>query len=200
MASHPRSARTPPCSLHRSRNRSCLWNLQGLRLGPPRLFHIFQPAAMRSDGLLIGCLLALVLQRESIRAWLKRYGCLVFWICLVPLGSELYKFQIDGIVTLQESILISVLIACTSLNPSALPGRILDWHFLKTTGLMSYSIYLRQGLFIRANWGMFGPILFAAAFLLSWRFIEEPGRHFGKRLLARRIPTEAPAESVIVSS
>jgi peptidoglycan/LPS O-acetylase OafA/YrhL len=53
---------------------------------------------------------------------------------------------------------------------------------LKTTGLMSYSIYLWQGLFPAIpgeRWAIFLPI---AAFT-SWLIVEKQGIAFGRRLL-----------------
>ncbi len=165
----------------------------------PHPFFIFQHTEIRADGLLIGCLLAMLLEKESIRSWLTQHARAVFWICLVPFGWDLYRYQIDGFMTLHESILIAVVIACTSLRPLTLPGRLLESEFLKATGVMSYSIYIWQGLFFRSTWGMFGPLLFAAAFLLSWRFIEQPGIQFGRRLLAKRTAPE-PSEPVTATS
>lgn len=165
----------------------------------PHSFFLFQHTEIRADGLLVGCLLALVLEVHSMRGWLKQHARAIFWICLVPLGWDLYRYRIDGLMTLHESILLAIVIACTTLQPLTLPGRLLEGQFLKSTGVMSYSIYIWQGLFLRSAWGVFGPLLLAAAFLLSWRFIEQPGIRFGKRLLAKRADAECAAESLTVA-
>jgi peptidoglycan/LPS O-acetylase OafA/YrhL len=161
-------------------------------------FFLFQHTEIRADGLLVGCVLAFVLQDQSVRQWLMRHGRTIFWVCLIPLGWDLYRYRIDGLMTLNESILIAIVIACTSLHPAALPGRLLELPFIRITGIMSYSIYLWQGLFFRASWGIFGPLLFAGAFLLSWRFIEQPGIRFGRKLLSRYSKRSVPPESAVV--
>ncbi|HEX3892102.1 MAG TPA: acyltransferase [Terracidiphilus sp.] len=159
----------------------------------PHTFFIFQHTEFRADGLLVGCLLAILLQRESARSWVTRHGRTAFWICLPLLGLTLYRYQGDGFMSLHESLLLAILIACTSLCPDLLPGRVLEMQFLKTTGVLSYSIYLWQGLFLRSTWGIFGPFCLGAAFLLCWRFIEQPGIRFGRKLIAKKVSAEDPA-------
>jgi len=166
----------------------------------PHSFFLFQHTEMRADGLLVGCLLALVLERDSVRSWLTQHARVVFWGCLIVLGWDFYRYRIDGFMSLHESILLALVIACTSLQPLTLPGRVLEGQLLKSTGVMSYSIYLWQGLFLRSTWGVFGPLLLATAFLLSWRFIEQPGIQWGRRLLGRRPLEENPTKSVAVAS
>jgi peptidoglycan/LPS O-acetylase OafA/YrhL len=164
----------------------------------PHSFFVFQHTEFRADGLLVGCLLALILEKDSIRNWLTRYARPAFWICLLPLVWTFYRYQMDGFMTLHESLLLAVVIACTSLRPQMLPSRLLETPFLKSTGVMSYSLYLWQGLFLRSTWGVFGPLALAAAFLLSWRFIEQPGIQFGRRLLAKRGSSEG--QPIVVAS
>ena len=166
----------------------------------PHSFFLFQHTEIRADGLLLGCLLALVLQRAPVREWLVRHGRLTFWFCLIPFIWDLYRFQVDGLMTLQESVLIALMLACTSIHPLAVPGRLLEGEFLKATGVMSYGIYLWQGLFLRSNWGFLGPLLLAGAFLLSFRFIEQPGIRFGKRLIAKYSSPDTPGQPVTVAS
>ena len=163
-------------------------------------FYLFQHTEMRADGLLIGCLMAFVLQQGKVREWVVRNGRWVFWACLLPLVWDVYRYQIDGFMTVNESVLIAVLIACTSLMPLSMPGRVLEWSFLKSTGVLSYSIYLWQGLFLRSSWGMFGPILLGASFLLCWRFIEQPGIRLGRRILSMRATKTTRGHSAVAAS
>jgi peptidoglycan/LPS O-acetylase OafA/YrhL len=162
-------------------------------------FYSFQHTEFRADGLLVGCLLALVLANEPARLWLQRYARVVFWLCLAPLAWDIYKYSVDGFMSLNESILLALMIGSTSLEPATLPGRVLESQHLKAVGIMSYSIYLWQGLFFRANWGYLGPLLFAASFMLSWRFLEQPGIALGRRILARLERSDS-AESVALAS
>lgn len=163
-------------------------------------FFAFQHTEFRADGLLVGCLLALLLKEAPVRAWFGRYGRPIFWACLPVFAWDVYRYAQQGRMTLNESVLIALLLASTSLHPAALPGRVLESQHLKAIGIMSYSIYLWQGLFFRANWGIYGPILFAASFMLSWRLLEQPGIQLGRRLLARRAPESAEPEPVALSS
>jgi peptidoglycan/LPS O-acetylase OafA/YrhL len=162
----------------------------------PHSFFVFQHTEIRADGLLVGCLLALILDSDAVRNWVTRYARPAFWICLLPLGWTFYRYQVDGFMSLHESLLLAVAIACTALRPTMLPGRFLESHFLKMTGVLSYSLYLWQGLFLRSTWGLFGPMALAAAFLLSWQFIEQPGIRLGRRLLARRGSVEGGTVAV----
>jgi peptidoglycan/LPS O-acetylase OafA/YrhL len=148
----------------------------------------------------VGCLLALVLREEPVRAWFVRSGRVVFLLCLAPLAWDVYRYAANGRMTLNESIVLALMIGSTSLNPRALPGRVLEWDHLKALGIMSYSIYLWQGLFLRANWGLYGPILLAVSFMLSWRFLEQPGIQLGRKLIAKRGGQEAPAKTIPVAS
>jgi peptidoglycan/LPS O-acetylase OafA/YrhL len=169
-------------------------------IGAAHNFYAFQHTEFRADGLLVGCLLALVLQRQSVKAWFCRHGRIVFWLCLVPLAWDLYRYAANGFMTLNESVLLALVIGSTSLNPRSLPGRVLEWPHLKALGIMSYSVYLWQGLFFRANWGPFGPLLFGASFLLSWRFLEQPGIKLGRKLLSKRISRPSSSEPIAVTS
>ncbi len=164
----------------------------------PHTFFVFQHTEFRADGLLVGCLLAIVLERDAIRSWLTQHATPAFWIGSLLLALTIYRYQNDGFMTLHESLLIAVVIACSSLSPQMLPGRILESSLLKSTGVMSYSLYLWQGLFLRSTWGAFGPLVLGAAFILSWRFIEQPGIQFGRKLLSKR--QEAPTPTLAVPS
>lgn len=157
----------------------------------PHSFYIFQHTEFRADGLLIGCLLALVLQNESARGWLGEHAGKIFWISFLALGWTFYRYTVGGgFMSLHESVLLALVIACTSLRPGMAPSRLLENQLLKSTGVMSYSIYIWQGLFLRSTWGLFGPLLLAASFLLCWQLIEQPGIRLGRRLLAKRAPTK----------
>jgi peptidoglycan/LPS O-acetylase OafA/YrhL len=169
-----------------------------LFMGAAHNFYAFQHTEFRADGLLIGCTLALILQKDPVRLWLQRNARVIFWLCAAPLAWDVFKYSVNGFMTLNESILLALMIGCTSLDPAALPGRLLETPHLKAIGIMSYSIYLWQGLFFRANWGLYGPLLFAASFMLSWRFLEQPGIKLGRRLLAHRNSRSRP-ETVVAA-
>ena len=110
-----------------------------------RLFHwqqyetalLYLRTEVRADALLVGCILALLLERRAIKEWIERYGKFAFWLCIPPLAWDVYHYQL--LIPLSESILFAIMIACTSQNPNSAPSRVLEWQHLKFTGLMSYS-------------------------------------------------------------
>jgi peptidoglycan/LPS O-acetylase OafA/YrhL len=74
------------------------------------------------------------------------------------------------------------MIGATSLNPALRVSRWLEFEHLKLTGVISYSIYLWQGVFLRPNWGIFGLFLLPLAAFGSWYFVERKGIAFGHAL------------------
>lgn len=150
----------------------------------------FQRTEVRADGLLIGCLLALVLTAAPLRRWVEGRAAWFFWSALPILIIDAFRFH--RLIPLHESLAIAAMIGATSLRPRLLIGRALEWEWIKATGLLSYSIYIWQGLFLRPNWGIFWPILLVGSFLLSYAAVEQPARRLGRRLAARLSPAEVP--------
>jgi peptidoglycan/LPS O-acetylase OafA/YrhL len=62
-----------------------------------------------------------------------------------------------------ESVLIAVMIASTSLAPSSVVGRLLEYQHLKFLGVISYSLYVWQELFLVLHWGPIGVLLLPIA-------------------------------------
>jgi peptidoglycan/LPS O-acetylase OafA/YrhL len=160
---------------------------------------------VRADGLLIGCALALSLNYLPFRQWVQKAGMWLFWPALAVFVIDVSAF--GEYISLNESIAIAVMLGVTSLRPETPIGRALDWDFLKTTGVLSYSIYIWQGLFLRPNWGGFWPILLMSAVFISYFVVEQPARKLGRRLaehfeqdsnlLASRNVGSEPAELAI---
>ncbi len=143
----------------------------------------FQHTEMRADALLVGCLLAYVLRRSAVREWIQKNGTVLFLGCIPPLLWDIYRFQ--DLIPLHETLLIAVVLSCTSLNPGMLFSRFLEWENIRFTGVISYSIYLWQGVFLRPAWGIFGPFLLPVAFLASYFLVERPCIRFARRLVER---------------
>ncbi len=153
---------------------------------------------VRGDALFVGCLLAFALQSPHVRRIFQRYRNLILPLALAVLAFDIVHFQV--LVPLHESLATAVAIACTALNPDSWSGKVLEWPHLKYIGLMSYSIYLWQNLFLRSNWGAFGiPLLVLAAFI-SWLCIERPlivqGRKVSERWARRRAAEVSPPPSL----
>jgi peptidoglycan/LPS O-acetylase OafA/YrhL len=103
---------------------------------------------IRLDGLLLGCLAALVLAEPRSRVWLeRRFNAGVFAACAVAY----VLFQVvprRHIYSIWESMLLAALVAGTVLHPSGIVGRLLENPAMKWVGRLSYSLYLWQQLFL----------------------------------------------------
>jgi peptidoglycan/LPS O-acetylase OafA/YrhL len=154
--------------------RALYWNyyLQKLR---------FLHTEVRADALLIGCILALLLERDLVRDWFGNVGRRLIPIFLALFAADIYCFH--SLIPLHESILIALVMGAGVVNPGTRLGRFLEFDYLASTGIISYSLYLWQGLFLRSNWGVLGFVLVPLAAICSWRFIEQPGIKLGKKLL-----------------
>jgi len=136
--------------------------------------------------------LAFLLEYQTIVTWLGRHGNALFWLCSPALIWEIYRYQ--SLIPLTESMLIALMIGCTSLNPASLPAKALEWRHLEFTGRLSYSFYLWQQVFLRNVFGTYGLLLLGVAAIVSWKFIEQPCIQFGRRLENRHsTPTLHPA-------
>lgn len=143
----------------------------------------FQHTEVRADGLLVGCLLAIALSHVPVRVWATKWAPWAFWLALPVFLFDAFHFPM--LAPLHESLSMAVLIGATSLRPDMLLGRVLEFEHLKTTGMLSYSIYIWQALFLRPFWGAFFPALLGGSFLLSYLFVERPMRRLGRKLAAR---------------
>lgn len=148
---------------------------------------VFQHTEVRADSLLVGCLLAYLLRQEKVRAWFTRNGVWLFFACLPPLIWDMYTYH--GLIPLHETVLMAAVLAATSLNPGMFFSRLLDQEHVRYTGVISYGIYVWQGVFLRPAWGVWGPLLLPAAFLASRILIEQPSINLGRRLIARMRPS-----------
>jgi peptidoglycan/LPS O-acetylase OafA/YrhL len=144
---------------------------------------------VRADGLLVGCLLALVLSYVPIRRWFESCCIWFLWPAVAVLVCDV--IFIRGFIPLHESVAIAITLGATSVKPDNLFGRMLEWNYLKTTGVLSYSVYIWQQLFLRPNWGVFWPFLLGTSILFSYICIERPARRLGQRLASRRATSES---------
>lgn len=137
--------------------------------------------SIQVDHIMVGCLLAFVLESERVRSWFRRNGSLIFWICFPILMADMWRFQ--NLPPLHEVVVIALMLGATSLKPAMLPSRILELPHLKTTGMLCYGIYLWQGLFFDNLFGRFALVLLPIAVLASWLLIEQPLMALGKRVV-----------------
>jgi peptidoglycan/LPS O-acetylase OafA/YrhL len=144
---------------------------------------------VRADGLLVGCVLGVALTHIPIRQWVERFGMILFWPALVFFAFDVVTVQ--SFIPLHESVAIAIMLGASSRNPETLVGRLLEWKFLKISGVLSYSIYIWQGLFLRPNWGIFGFVLLGSSIIISYCFVEQPARKLGRRLAKRAATNSA---------
>lgn len=136
---------------------------------------------VRLDALLLGCAVALALERPQIRDWLARYSVWVVLISLPVTAWYIYSYSI--LIPAGESALLSLMIACTSLNPSFPLFRALEWKHLKFLGIISYSLYVWQQSVLFSYGGFpFGAFLLPVVAILSYGLIERPCIELGRRI------------------
>jgi peptidoglycan/LPS O-acetylase OafA/YrhL len=146
---------------------------------------------VRLDGLLLGCLAALVLAEPRWRAWMeRRFNTGVFWVFAIAY----VLFQVvprRHIYSIWESMLLAALVAGTVLRPAGIVGRLLENPAMKWVGRLSYSLYLWQELFLipGASYPLsllqrfplnLGMVFLMAA--LSYELVERPMIRLGHHL------------------
>lgn len=142
-----------------------------------------QHSEVRFDALLVGCIFALLFQSAKIREWFKRHGALLFWILLPVFAWHIYRYE--WLIPLSESLTMALLIASTSLAPSSIAGKVLEWKHLKFLGLISYSLYVWQQGVLFIPWPRIGAVFLPLVAILSYGWIEQPCIAFGRRVVKR---------------
>jgi peptidoglycan/LPS O-acetylase OafA/YrhL len=165
---------------------------------------------MRVDSLMFGCALAIVYKTpaftkiaERILNWPFMLGALFFFFVVSGYLNQRFQgyYMLPFGYTL-ESIAISYLLFYFVTRPRSIGGRVLNGRPLVHIGLISYSLYLWQQLFLTtpldapSHWsssllGQF-PFNLAAAFLaaeLSWRLVEKPALNLRRRFESARPST-----------
>ncbi|MGA8763827.1 MAG: acyltransferase, partial [Candidatus Sulfotelmatobacter sp.] len=152
---------------------------------------------VRLDGLLLGCLAALVLVEPGWRVWLKRqFHAWVLWAC--ALAYALFQVVLrKHTYSIWESMLLAALVAGTTLRPTGIVGRLLENRVMKWVGRLSYSLYLWQQLFLIQGAAyplsvlQRFPLNLAVLLLmatLSYELVERPMIRLGHRLAAPPTP------------
>ena len=141
------------------------------------------------DGLLWGCLYALLLQSEPMRARFRQSLSLaapaIPFLLIAPAAvSELStRHQSPWSVT-AEAMLLPAAVTSTILNPSSVVGNLLESTPIRWVGRLSYSLYIWQQAFLRDSEGGWLLLRLAAVFVcgcISFYFIERPLTRLGHR-------------------
>jgi peptidoglycan/LPS O-acetylase OafA/YrhL len=148
----------------------------------------------RLDGLLIGCMLALLLTRSSVRGFIQRnFPKETPLLCAFPL---LLNYQHNHAnPTLITYLLIAVALSSTLLVEEGLAFTCLNHRGLVWLGTISFSLYVWQELFLESPFthspfGMLGVFPFNAiaalsAAVASYYLMERPLIAFGRKAVHR---------------
>ena len=141
----------------------------------------------RMDSILVGCALALILDRRpGTRPFsaMTRLGTHPFWVVPLLLYWTLYcdVESVRSIYLTIQTALVCCLIFHLVAFPSSALGHMLKQRWICFVGLISYSLYLWQQPFLvvsTPSWGFVRQVPFcffmvAAAGMLSYFFIERP--------------------------
>lgn len=146
---------------------------------------------VRLDGLFLGCLLAILLTYPTVRAFLFR-NCPKEMPLVLALFLLLNEQRTDGLPALGNYLLIVGMVTSTLIVHEGLAFKLLNSRFLVTVGVISYSLYVWQQLFLvhpfyadpMGPLGRF-PLNLLCAFAVaacSYYFIEKPINGMGHRL------------------
>jgi peptidoglycan/LPS O-acetylase OafA/YrhL len=162
----------------------------------PLIGNTFETTA---DAIAMGCVLALMLDRLVLRAWFRRVIESRWMIpALLVVGLVLNVRTNTGVVigVTLTNLAVALVVARCVLRPNGLAGRFLQLRPLVVIGVLSYSIYLWQQLFLDRtapavittfplNLG-----LVAVAAVASYTLIERPWLRRRPRLEARLLPAD----------
>ncbi len=114
---------------------------------------------VRADAPLAGCLMALCLGHPGLRARIAKWSAILALPALCVFVYCIGKFNL--LPPLAESISIVVLLTASVLHPGSFFAKPLNWRWLAKLGIISYSIYVWQELFMltAANEGTLGKLL-----------------------------------------
>ena len=143
---------------------------------------------MRMDSLMTGCALAIFYERLQFKCRWTLPAAIFLFVVSPYLGEYLHGYYQLPFGLSLENLAIGYLLLYAVRNPISLFGRVLNHRIVAHIGVLSYSLYLWQELFLGKfplPWGLLGTFLAAE---LSWRVIERPALELRDRLLA---PAEA---------
>jgi peptidoglycan/LPS O-acetylase OafA/YrhL len=141
---------------------------------------------VRADALLIGCLTALLLSDHHFVPYARRWSKALSLPALATLVYCVVRFH--RLPTLAENIAIAVLITACVVNPTWVVARTISFRPLAWLGVVSYSIYVWQELFMHLGTGI-GTTHLVSIFVVmpvfavaSYYGLERPCIRLGHRL------------------
>jgi peptidoglycan/LPS O-acetylase OafA/YrhL len=158
---------------------------------------------VRADALLAGCLMALCLRDPRLRLHIERWSGMLALPALCVFLFCISRFTL--LPPLAESVSIVLLLTASVLHPQSTFAKPLSWQWLSKLGVISYSIYVWQELFmlVARGEGNFGRVLLLGVVLpllvgCSYFYLERPltrlGHSLSKRINRRPVaPRPHPA-------
>jgi peptidoglycan/LPS O-acetylase OafA/YrhL len=141
---------------------------------------MLQYPTLWTGSILVGCILGILAADSTNRNQLAK-SARFFPLPATALLCACIYFQQEWMLIF-EQLSIGCLIATASLHPTSLFSRILSFRPLAWLGMISYRLYLWQGLFIPIR-SVFGiAVLLPLAALSSYYCIERPMMRLGYRL------------------
>ena len=164
---------------------------------------------IRIDGLLAGCLAALLLADPKWAARFHRLLNLKIWVACVIAYVSIQIFYRHHHYTVWESLLLATVVSATVVNHDTFAAKFLELKWLCWIGRLSYSLYLWQQIFLVRE-GRFpvslleqfplNVIALVAVAALSYRFIEKPMIRIGHRLAPPSTPGREDAAPAVESA
>jgi peptidoglycan/LPS O-acetylase OafA/YrhL len=137
----------------------------------------------RIDTIMFGCLIALLWRHPDFKRLADRYlrapafyASIVFLLCVNPFLNIWFRVMYHAFWLTLEGATLSIVLIYLVRQPETTSGRFVNLRSLRFVGVLSYSFYLWQQMFIKLWHGWF-PANLAAAFgcaALSFYLIERP--------------------------
>jgi peptidoglycan/LPS O-acetylase OafA/YrhL len=142
---------------------------------------------VRADALLVGCLLAILLEKSAFREWMVRHakpavlaGLAVWLFCCACFST---------FPPLPESVAVAALIGISVLQPASRLARFLSWRPLVLLGVVSYVVYIwqqyafcQEGKLLK----LVALLIMAPFVLLLHDLVEQPMISLGRRLTTQK--------------
>ena len=108
----------------------------------------------RIAAILWGCLAAIYF--PTIKQYAARIPFSQLWLPLLVVLLAVEKIRPHEL-NLFRAVLLPALVVSTVIQPASVLGRVLEWRLLRWIGVLSYSLYLWQELFLPEVHGMIAP-------------------------------------------
>jgi peptidoglycan/LPS O-acetylase OafA/YrhL len=165
---------------------------------------------LRLDAMAVGCVLALGANNEAFRARLKWSDAQAQMLCLISAAAIATSYTAAQWISALEQTFkpsieaagIGVIIWSMVNAPKSRLGRVLEARPMVFVGVVSYSLYLWQQLFLNphpTHWAPSWPVglgLAFAAAVISYYVIERPFLRLKARMAPKPSPSGKHVESV----